>query len=76
MRKKVRFISHAALLAALYVALTYGQNMPREIDYNGTKIINAYERYVIEIPDRPVPAKKMGQVIYKTRFRQNYLDGE
>ncbi len=27
MRKKVRFISHAALLAALYVALTYGQNM-------------------------------------------------
>lgn len=27
MRKKVRLISHAALLAALYVALTYGQNL-------------------------------------------------
>ena len=27
MRKKVKFISHAALLAALYVALTYGQNL-------------------------------------------------
>jgi len=27
MRKNVKFISHAALLAALYVALTYGQNL-------------------------------------------------
>ena len=27
MRKNVKFISHAALIAALYVALTYGQNM-------------------------------------------------
>ena len=58
-----------------HVHVNYGQNVPREIDYNGTKIINAYERYVIEIPDRPVPGKKVGQVIYKTRFRQDYLDG-
>lgn len=27
MRKNVKFISHAALLGALYVALTYGQNL-------------------------------------------------
>lgn len=27
MRKNVKYISHAALLAALYVALTYGQNL-------------------------------------------------
>lgn len=27
MKSKVKFISHAALLAALYVALTYGQNL-------------------------------------------------
>ena len=27
MRKNVKFISHAALIAALYVALTYGQNL-------------------------------------------------
>lgn len=67
---------HPQYLVHGHIHVTYGQNMPREIDYNGTKIINAYERYVIEIPDRPVPAKKMGQVIYKTRFRQNYLDGE
>ena len=57
-----------------HVHVTYGQDVPREIDYNGTKIINAYERYTIEIPDRPVPVKKLGQVIYKTRFHQNYLD--
>lgn len=59
-----------------HVHVTYGQNVPREIDYNGTKIINAYERYTFEIPDRPVPGKKFGQVIYKTRYRQNYLDND
>jgi Icc-related predicted phosphoesterase len=65
---------HPQYLVHGHVHVTYGQDVPREIDYNGTKIINAYERYTIEISDRPVPVKKLGQVIYKTRFRQNYLD--
>ena len=51
-----------------HVHMTYGCNTTRELDYNGTKIINAYERYIIEIPDRPYPLKQHGQVIYKTPF--------
>lgn len=57
-----------------HVHITYGYNTPREIGYNGTKIVNAYERYIIEIPDRPHPAKDHGQVIYKTRYKPGYLD--
>ena len=57
-----------------HIHTNYGQNVPREIDYNGTKIINAYERYTLEIPDREVKPKHFGQVIYKTRYRENYLD--
>lgn len=52
-----------------HVHMTYGHNTPRELDHNDTKIINAYERYIIEIPDRPYPMKHHGQVIYKTRYK-------
>lgn len=57
-----------------HVHMTYNHNIPREIDHNGTKIINAYERYIIEIPDRPHPVKHHGQVIYKTRHKPIYTD--
>ena len=52
--------------------MNYGTKIPREIDYNGSKIINAYERYSFEIPDREFPLKDYGQVIYKTRYRPGY----
>ena len=52
-----------------HVHMTYGHNRDRELDYNGTKVINAYERYIIEIPDRPYPLREHGQVIYKTRYK-------
>ena len=56
-----------------HVHMTYGHDTARELDYNGTKIINAYERYIIEIPDRPYSLKQHGQVIYKTRYKpKNY----
>ena len=32
-----------------HVHLSYGHEIPREMDYNGTCIINAYERYVIDV---------------------------
>ena len=51
-----------------HVHMTYGHNTPRELDYEGTNIVNAYERYIIEIPDRPYPLKQHGQVIYKTHY--------
>ena len=47
-----------------HVHMTYGHNIPRTMDYNGTTIINAYERYTLEIPDREVPVKKRNQLIW------------
>ena len=63
---------HPLCLVHGHVHMNYGHNIPREIDYNGTKVINAYERYSFEIPDREFPLKDYGQVIYKTRYRPGY----
>ena len=51
-----------------HVHISYGHDIPREVEYEGTRVINAYERYTIEIPDRPVKTKELNQVIYKTRL--------
>ena len=58
---------HPQYLVHGHVHMTYNHHIPREIDYNGTRIINAYERYIIELPDREVKMKDYGQVIYKTK---------
>ena len=58
-----------AFLVHGHVHISYGHNIPREIDYNGSKVINAFERYIIEIPDREFKLEDYGQVIYKTRYR-------
>lgn len=58
---------HPGFLIHGHVHASYGCNRPREIEYNGTTIVNAFERYVIEIPDPPCKEKKRGLVIYKTR---------
>ena len=48
-----------------HVHMSYGHNIPREIDYHGTKVINAYERYVLEIPDVEIQkTKKKGDIDY------------
>ena len=65
---------HPQYLVHGHVHMTYGRNIPREIDYNGSKIINAYERYAFEVPDREYSLRDHGQVIYKTRFRPDYLE--
>ena len=51
-----------------HVHMSYGHHVPREIDYNGTRIINAYERYTIEIPEGSYKLRDWNQVIYKTRL--------
>ena len=53
-----------------HVHISYGHDIPREIEHNGTRVINAYERYTIEIPDRDVRVRDLNQVIYKTRLRE------
>lgn len=39
-----------------HVHATYTHNMKRVTEYGATTIINAYERYVLEIPDEEIPA--------------------
>ncbi len=53
-----------------HVHPNYGDGLPRTQTHGVTRIINAYERYVIDIPDRPYPAKQAFQVTYKTRQRK------
>ena len=65
---------HPTYLLHGHVHMTYGQKAVREIEYNGTTVVNAYERYIIEIPDRPYNLRDHGQVIYKTRYNPSYLD--
>ena len=50
-----------------HVHMTYNANQPRVRDYNGTTLINAYERYVLDIPDVPHPAKDHNRLIWKCR---------
>lgn len=61
-RYKPKFLVHG------HVHMSYGHSIPREIDYNGTRVINAYERYTIEIPEGQYKLKDWNQVIYKTRL--------
>ncbi|MBQ7801063.1 MAG: metallophosphoesterase [Oscillospiraceae bacterium] len=61
---------HPQYLLHGHVHMTYGQNMIREREYHGTKVINTYERYTLDVPDRDFPGKHFGQVIYKTRQKK------
>ena len=58
-----------------HVHMSYGYNIPREIDHHGTKVINAYERYTIEIPEGQYKLKDWNQVLYKTRVKKDDFAG-
>ena len=58
-----------------HVHTSYNHQIPRVIEYGDTKVINACERYVFEIEDRPVKTKNLYQVIYKTRRKQDIITG-
>ena len=66
---------HPPYLVHGHVHTSYNHQLPRVIEYNGTKILNACERYVFEIPDRPVKPKHLYQVIYKTRRKRDSASG-
>ncbi len=53
-----------------HVHLNYTSGALRTCTYQGTAIVNAYERFVLELPDKPFPEKQRGQVLYKTRLPQ------
>ena len=54
-----------------HVHMSYGHSIAREIEYNGTRIVNAYERYVLDVPDVSHPVKQHNQVIWKTPHKIN-----
>ena len=58
-----------------HVHTSYNHQIPRVIEYGDTKVINACERYVFEVEDRPVKTKHLYQVIYKTRRKQDVITG-
>ena len=64
---------HPQVLVHGHVHTSYGHQIPREIDYNGSRIINACERYVFEIPDADYDFRHHGEVIYKTRRKREDL---
>ena len=57
-----------------HVHMTYGCNVPRVRDYSGTTLINTYERFTLEIPDRDFPEKDRGQVKYMTKNKYELPD--
>ncbi len=66
---------HPAYLVHGHVHMSYGNHIPRELSHNGTTVINAFERYTIEIPSREVKVRDLNQVIYKTRQPWNDQPG-
>ena len=61
---------HPSYLLHGHVHLRYDHSLPREQVYGGTRIINASERFVLEIPDVPLKdPKNKGRLIWKTRHR-------
>ena len=62
---------HPAYLVHGHVHMTYNHEIPREMEHQGTRVVNAFERYTIEIPDRNVKMKDYCQVLYKTRVKKD-----
>ena len=57
-----------------HVHLRYGLDQTRERTYGSTRVINACERYVLEIPDRKVPLKHMYQLRWAKKVRDRSDD--
>ena len=47
-----------------HVHLRYGIDQPRQLQYGTTQVINTCERYVLDLPDKDVPAKKRNRLIW------------
>lgn len=60
---------HPKYLVHGHVHMNYGQNMERVREHEGTTLINACERYVLEIPDVAVPMKDYGVIKWKKRTK-------
>jgi hypothetical protein len=61
---------HPRYLLHGHVHLRYGQENTRNMDYNGSHVINVCPRYTMELPDRPYDPKLKNQVIWKTKHKE------
>ena len=61
---------HPGYLVHGHVHLRYDASLERVREYNGTTLVNAFERYVLEIPDRPVPTRYLNQLRWKTKHKE------
>ena len=66
---------HPRYLLHGHVHMTYGHNIPRVREYEGTTLINTFERYVLEVPDVPCSWKEKNEVIFKTRRKYAIPEG-
>lgn len=57
---------HPKYLVHGHVHMSYNHQIPRVMEHAGTQVVNAFERYTIEIEERKYKMHHYGQVIYKT----------
>lgn len=65
---------HPRYLVHGHVHLSYGQNLVRELEYNGTVIVNTTGKYELEIPEGEFSEKFRNRLIWKTKYRDFYKD--
>ena len=63
--------AHPKYLIHGHVHMSYDHTIPREMECEGTKVINAYERYELEIPDVSFPLKHTCRILWKTPHKED-----
>ena len=61
---------HPKFLLHGHVHLRYGQENTRNMEYNGSHVVNVCPRYALEIPDQDYNPKDRFRVIWKTRHKE------
>lgn len=56
---------HPAYHVHGHVHLNYGQDIPRILTYENTTVVNAYERYTLDVPDREYPPEQACALLWK-----------
>lgn len=67
---------HPRYLLHGHVHLRYRQDQIRVREYGQTKVINASERYVLEIPEGEFKEKHRNQLIWKTKYKDPYPENK
>ena len=57
-----------------HVHLNYDHKGTRTLEHGDTKIINAFERYVLEIPEADFPVEQTGQLLWKTHHKDKDIN--